>query len=277
MRTAYDAINSLVPNIPTDAQIVCGYVSPSSFAWSDADWARFPRSVKVRITPSAARTGLGIHVLDVEQYDATPGEAPGWAAAQRALGQTPTIYCSQSAWQSVQDAFTAAHVAQPEYWIAAYPGGGQVLPTLNGITAVAHQWSSDGIYDRSIVADHWPGVDTQGGADMQLTDTFVDWAGNAQTVQSWMDHVDQRIAELHAALLALQPSRIPGDTNSTTPVDAIMDTVATVRDGAKGLPAVANAVKAITAPTVDVATLATALKDTLAPDIVKALGQKLVN
>lgn len=157
MRLMYDSVNASA--IPADAQMVAGYVSPSGFTWSSASWARFPTAVKVKITPQVSHTGLGIHVLDVEKGDATAAQAPGWARAQRALGQDPTVYCSSSIWGAVQAAFRAAGEAQPHYWIAAYPGTGQNLPTLNGLTAVAHQYSDPGPYDLSVVADYWPGVD----------------------------------------------------------------------------------------------------------------------
>lgn len=149
--------------IPIGTPLVAGYVPPSGFAWPQAAWDRFAGSVEVRITPSVVTTGAGIAVLDVETGDATAGQAPGWAHTQRGLNQIPTIYTSQGNWQNVIDAFNNAGEPQPEYWIAAYPGDGQALPTLDGITAIAHQYadpnSSGGDYDLSVVADYWPGVD----------------------------------------------------------------------------------------------------------------------
>jgi outer membrane murein-binding lipoprotein Lpp len=44
--------------------------------------------------------------------------------------------------------------------------------------------------------------------DMNLNDQFTDWAGNRQTVQGWMGHVDRRVAELHAAVLNKVPSKV---------------------------------------------------------------------
>lgn len=63
---------------------------------------------------------------------------------------------------------------------------------------------------------------------MAFTDTFKDWAGNEQTVQSWMDHTDERLTRIDNFLFApgIEPSRIPGDANKTNGRDAIMDTVA---------------------------------------------------
>jgi murein L,D-transpeptidase YcbB/YkuD len=68
----------------------------------------------------------------------------------------PTVYCSLSAWPTVRAAFAAAHVAEPHWWIAAYPGNG---PNLYP-GSIAHQYANPGLVDISVVADHWPGVDT---------------------------------------------------------------------------------------------------------------------
>jgi hypothetical protein len=163
MRTMYD---STTPSaIPTSAAMVAGYVD-GPFVWSKADWARFPRSVKVRIATRAA-TNDG-HVLDVEPGDATSAQAVTWVVMRRRAGVDPSIYCSASAWPGVRAAFTAARVAGPHYWIAHYDGS-KVVPA----GAVAKQYAdppdTGGHYDLSVVADHWPGVD-QGEPDMQLTD-----------------------------------------------------------------------------------------------------------
>jgi hypothetical protein len=60
---------------------------------------------------------------------------------------------------------------------------------------------------------------------MAFGDKFRDWAGNDQDVLSWMNHVDQRISELHTSFFGpgAEPSRIPGDQNRTNLRDAIMD------------------------------------------------------
>lgn len=157
-RTMYDSVNWAA--IPANAQMVAGYLAPSSFAWPAAAWARFPNAVKVQIAVRAS-TNAG-QVLDVESGDATPAQAPGWVAMRRAANPPvdPTVYCSASAWPTVQAAFASAGLAQPHYWIASYPGGGAVIPS----GAVAHQYAdpnsgSGGDWDLSVVADYWPGVD----------------------------------------------------------------------------------------------------------------------
>jgi hypothetical protein len=55
-------------------------------------------------------------------------------------------------WPTVRAAFTAANVAQPFYWVAAYPGSGANVPP----GAVAHQWIDHGPYDESVTVDWWP-------------------------------------------------------------------------------------------------------------------------
>ena len=149
-RTMYDAITP--SNIPVTAQMVAGYVD-GRYAWMAADWARFPHSVKVRIAVFSS-TDDG-HVLDVEPGCSTPASAPGWVQRRRAHGVDPTVYCSLSQWPVVRAAFAAAHVAEPHWWVAAYPGNG---PNLYP-GSVAHQWQNPGPVDISVVADYWPGVD----------------------------------------------------------------------------------------------------------------------
>jgi hypothetical protein len=150
MRTFYDAITPA--NIPANAQGVCGYVD-GRYAWSAADWARFPHAVKARIAVFSS-TNDG-HILDVEAGCSTPGNAPGWVVRRRKAGIDPTVYCSLSAWPTVRAAFARAKVAEPHWWIAAYPGNGAVLYP----GSVAHQYANPGPVDISVVADYWPGVD----------------------------------------------------------------------------------------------------------------------
>ncbi|WP_200834770.1 glycoside hydrolase family 25 domain-containing protein [Amycolatopsis alkalitolerans] len=169
MRTMYDAVTAT--NIPRDPppQLVAGYIDKITIPpWTAADWALFPHSRHVRIVKKAS-TNAG-DVLDVEQGDATPAEAPGWARRRRAVGAIPTVYCSQSLWQAVQDAFTAAGEPQPLYWIAHYDGD-PTLPTLNGITAVAKQHSRGALFDTSSVAEHWPGIDPNPATEDDMGDT----------------------------------------------------------------------------------------------------------
>jgi hypothetical protein len=158
VRTMYDAVTAA--NIPGDAQMVAGYIDKIKLEpWSAADWARFPRAVKVTIVKKAS-TNDG-HVLDVEPGDATPGEAPGWVRMRRAAGADPTIYCSLSTWPAVRSAFSSAGVAEPHYWIAHY-NGDPAIPA--GAVAKQYRGNVPPGFDVSSVVDYWPGVDGIGSA-----------------------------------------------------------------------------------------------------------------
>lgn len=153
MRKMYDSITAA--DIPANAAIVAGYVS-GRYKWSNADWARFPHAVKVRIA-TQANVNDG-HVLDVEPGDATPAQAPGWVHMRRLAGVVPTVYCSASTWDAVRNAFRSANVPEPLYWIARYDNRPELMAG-----AIAKQYinppTSGGHYDLSIVADYWPGVE----------------------------------------------------------------------------------------------------------------------
>src|SRR4051794_34353068 len=133
MRIMYDSTEAA--DIPRTAEIVAGYLAPSRYAWSAADWARFPNAIKVRIA-IFANVDDG-HVLDVEPGDATPAQAPGWAKRRRASGVDPTIYCNASTWSTVRAEFRRQGVAEPHYWIAKYDGVAE-LPS----GAIAKQYAN---------------------------------------------------------------------------------------------------------------------------------------
>jgi hypothetical protein len=187
VRTCYDAITPA--NIPSNAQMVAGYVD-GRYAWKATDWARFPHAVKVRIAVFSS-TADG-HVLDVEPGCSTPANAPGWVVRRRAAGVDPTVYCSLSQWPVVRAAFRNARVAEPHWWVAAYPGNG---PNLYP-GSIAHQWQNPGPVDISVVADYWPGVDPAlprpaspttpiPEVDMPLTSAEIDYIAIKAADQVW--------------------------------------------------------------------------------------------
>jgi hypothetical protein len=166
MRTMYDALSTQAHTIPADAQLVAGYIDagpvPAAPPWTAETWALFPHAVHVTIaTQPGTNDGL---VLDVEAGDATPEQAPAWVAMRRAAGVHPTVYCSESDWPEVRDAFTSRGIAEPEWWIAGAPGSVGQGNLYAG--SVAHQYGDNAAgtaaatWDISAVADHWPGVDT---------------------------------------------------------------------------------------------------------------------
>lgn len=178
MRTMYDSVTPSA--IPTNAALVAGYIN-GPFAWSAAEWARFPHSVKVRISVRAG-TNDG-HVCDCEQGDLTPAQAVRWVVMRRKAGADPSVYCNASTWPTVQTAFRNAGVAQPHYWIAHYDGS-----TAIPAGAMAKQYDSPpksgGNYDISVVADYWPGVDPE-----------VDEL-SAESDRRIHDYVDAKISEV---------------------------------------------------------------------------------
>jgi hypothetical protein len=177
----YDAVTPT--NIPVTAQMVAGYLLPSSYAWSQTSWDRFPNSVHVRIAVRAStRDG---HVIDCETGDATPAGAAAWAHQRRADGYPyPTVYCSVSAQAAVIAAFNAIREPLPLWWLAHYNNLDQ-LPGGPGV--VADQYADPGPYDRSIVADFWPGVD---GDDMVAWIDPIPFNGTTAPVQDCIANAD---------------------------------------------------------------------------------------
>lgn len=151
-RYMYDAVTP--GHIPTSATMVAGYAD-GAYANIPAMKARFPNATIVSI---AVRWTTRAQVLDVESGDATPAQAVQWCT--QTMANTPnkelTVYCSVSAWPGVRAAFRTAGVTEPNYWVAAYDGNATVPAG-----AVAKQFIGDYQgYDKSVVADYWPGVDS---------------------------------------------------------------------------------------------------------------------
>lgn len=154
MRLMYDS--NIPVAIPADAAMVAGYVD-GFYAWSAADWGRFPHATQVRIAVEAT-TDEG-QVGDCESGAMSPSQLVAWVRMRRAAGIDPTGYCSEANWPACRAAFASAGEIEPHWWIAAYPGIGPSVP----VGAIAHQYAdpstSGGHYDLSAVADHWPGID----------------------------------------------------------------------------------------------------------------------
>lgn len=171
-RIGYDSTNPF--DIPTTAQVVFGYCN-GIYVWSTAGWARFPTTTKIRISISASINDG--HVLDVENGDATPSQAPGWAVMRRLAGINPCIYVNRSNWSAVQSAFTVSGIPQPWYWVATLDGS--QIPLTGQVIACqyANSTLAGGHYDLSTVIDLWPGVDTTHGGSGGLIEEDMLYTG----------------------------------------------------------------------------------------------------
>lgn len=169
MRTMYDSTDP--SQLPTGGDLYAGYIDGNYQSYNGIV-SRFGASKSVPIAVFASTNGGTVG--DVESGDMTPSNCVGWVSMRRTAGVDPTIYCSLSLWPAVQQAFIAANIPQPHYWIAAYPGNGANLYA----GAVAHQYASQSGYDTSVVADSWPGVDPGAGPSPTPASTA---ATNSQT------------------------------------------------------------------------------------------------
>lgn len=142
-----------VNDLPQGFDLYAGY---DDGAWPDAMAiaTRFKGKPVIRVTvKSSDNEG---DCLDVEKGDATPGDAPGWVVRRRQAGHGgPLVYFSEAILNDVIAAFTAAKVPLPGFWVAAYPGEGNIIPPY----AIGHQWIDRGGYDESVMADYLPGID----------------------------------------------------------------------------------------------------------------------
>lgn len=228
-RTMYDSTNPF--DIPTTAAMVAGYLAPSPSAWSPAGWARFPTAVKVRIAVRAS-TNDG-HVLDVENGDATPAQAPGWVSMRRLAGVDPTVYCDRTNRPLVIAACLAAGIQNPHFWIAD-PNDGPVIPDGDVAVQFATPPNSGGHWDLSVVSDYWPGVDmtTPNTPDDAAILGYV--AGTARVTmpdgaaRNMLDHevwTEQKLA----AVLSQASSNGTGISAILTALTALAADVATIK------------------------------------------------
>jgi hypothetical protein len=135
---------------------VAGYVDGRLITPSyPAMVARYPGvpAVSISADPYSPAAPSAI-VADCEDGDYTPALAASWAKTKLGTGRVPCLYCSSSAWSSVQSACIAVGVdpASVDWWIAAYPGIGAGILYPGSI---AHQWIDHGTYDESVVVDGW--------------------------------------------------------------------------------------------------------------------------
>jgi len=148
-RTMYDAID--VANLPPGGDLYAGY---DDGRWPDAPAiaARFPGKEVLRITvsPSDDQGVIG----DGPPDNGTWPQWVTWVGMRRAAGVDPWINTNASSWQAGKDAFAAAQVVEPHWWIADYDNDPTIPPG-----ALMKQYASNADYDTSSAADYLPGID----------------------------------------------------------------------------------------------------------------------
>lgn len=179
MRVMYDSVRA--SGCPTGAQLYAGYVDDNV----NGDFTSYPDMV--RLFPGARHVSITIkgspaHMYDVEKGAGTPAAAAAWVKQRRALGFTPTVYCSYAAISSVLAECIRQGVKLPVQFACAFWDGSPTFPAApSGAALVSKQYDHDihvGTlnYDISSVVAHWPGVDdgldplgggTPEGDDMQ--------------------------------------------------------------------------------------------------------------
>jgi hypothetical protein len=157
-------------SIPLSVQIAAVYRN-GLYAARPADVAgRFPASryvvVWIDVNGSAPES---CQILDVERYDASPEQAPGWIRRRRALVHTslPTVYCDRSTLTAVQLHCGAAGLKSGtdyQLWISTLDGtttldgtpSGRPLLSIPGVVAIQLHGGPSAPWDQSTVYnDRW--------------------------------------------------------------------------------------------------------------------------
>lgn len=170
MLTMADAIYQQY--LPAGEQAYAGYLNGS---WPDyaAIVAMFPNALHLSVTTSLQDEG---DVLDIENGDAVPAQAPTFWSERRAAGvQRPCLYSSISEMPQVVAALSAASIPRVAYrlWSAHYTGSTPHIcsPTTcafdgaNTPSCDATQWQSMPGYDTSALLDNFFQVPAQGDHD----------------------------------------------------------------------------------------------------------------
>jgi len=143
-----DAANGA--NVPRGVAVAAGY-GDGLYVWPAAQWRRLRESRAVVITVRAA-DNQG-HVLDVENGDANPWEAPAWVQRRRAVFAQPGVYCNLSTWPACKAAFQTQAIAEPAWLIADWNNPTPHLLAGTVATQYAHDLAPG--YDLSQVDPAW--------------------------------------------------------------------------------------------------------------------------
>lgn len=163
-RLMYDSVNPFA--IPEHAQMVLVYVD-GIYRWSQEGRDRFRHAEQVTCSAVGA---VSAQVGDVEFGCIWPVErAVPWVLRARRDGYDPTVYVNETYdWGPCREAFRRAGVPEP-HWLVANYNGVRAIPAGTIGRQYAHPseppgnpagpWHTNGHWDESWVADHWPGVD----------------------------------------------------------------------------------------------------------------------
>lgn len=208
-------------DIPRDAKMVAYYVD-GRYAWPQAWLDLFPNAIKVSISAIGARVA---QVGDVEVGCIwPPANAVPWVRSARRVGIDPTIYVNElNDWGSVRAAFRAAGEPEPHYWVARYNGvrevpagsvGRQFAHPHDGDGVADRPWETGKHYDLSVMADFWPGVDTENDMFEQQDRTNLNditkTPGQRERIE-WLTEMDTLVRETAAAVKQLKTSGVPVD------------------------------------------------------------------
>lgn len=146
--TMYDSVNW--QEIPQDAEYISIYRN-GQFAvpWEEVQH-RFPHAHLIGIDVNGSDPKAG--TLDIERFDASPADVPGWVA--RRLDEVGKdvlcrLYMNMSTWPAVQhyvSNLSPAQRGQVRYWVADWTGTAHIPAGAD-----ACQWESTQHWDRSLI------------------------------------------------------------------------------------------------------------------------------
>ena len=152
MKTMYDSIEAV--DLPLGGDFYLGYIN--------GKFANFVDVVK-RFGPEKTMScsvfaSTPAQILDVENGDATPAQAPQWYYISKSSFQRPTIYCNRDTKIYVVTAFQASGFL-PDFIIATLD---DVMPGplfWSSPENIGCQWSGRGDYDETLINDpSWPSI-----------------------------------------------------------------------------------------------------------------------
>jgi hypothetical protein len=138
--------------IPLAAGMVAGY-SSGRFAWPAAAWSRWPHATKIKIDVNGTAPHLS-DVLDIERYDATPGQAPDWIRARVPFGRACLYFSldNMAAVAAAVEGFRGVDVIVADW--TNEPHTVHVSPDMH---LVGVQYKPTTGYDLSVIYDPtWP-------------------------------------------------------------------------------------------------------------------------